>query len=165
MRGAQRDKIRRLLPVAVACAALLAVTSVSAAQDRPGPVATEGIAVGGSVSNSQITNIVNQQDPATLAALSKTFADQMAVSAEARAKAEAHAAELASKLGFTSSAVSEFFKILGEQNVPDEKIPTRLIEIATHFTQTQAELAALEPSDPRAAEWPPRRSKRSTRDG
>jgi tetratricopeptide (TPR) repeat protein len=114
--------------------------------------ATEGIAIGGSVANSQITNPVNQEDPVVLAAMTKTFADQMAASAEARAKADARAADLAAKLGFTSSAVAEFFTILGQQNVPDEKIPARLIEIATHFAQTQNEVAALEPSDPHAAD-------------
>jgi hypothetical protein len=114
--------------------------------------ATEGVAVGGSVSNSTITNTVNKQDPAVLVAMTKTFADEMAATTEARAKSEAKAAELATKLGFTSSAVAEFFKILGEQNVPEEKIPVRLIEVATHFAQTRDELSALEPDDSHAAE-------------
>src|SRR6266851_3257775 len=122
---------------------------VKAASD--GPTAIEGVAVGGSVSNSTINNTVNKQDPAVLAAMTKIFADQMAVTTEARAKAEAKAAEVAQKLGFTSTAVAEFFKILGEQNVPEEKIPVRLIEIATHFAQTRDELATLEPDDPHAA--------------
>ena len=63
------------------------------------------------VNNGQVT--INQQDPAVLAAMAKVFADQMSATAEARAKAEARAAELAVKLGFTTSAVSEFFRILG----------------------------------------------------
>jgi hypothetical protein len=78
--------------------------------------------------------------------MTKTFADQMAASAEARAKADARAADLAAKLGFTSSAVAEFFTILGQQNVPDEKIPARLIEIATHFAQTQKKLRRWSPA-------------------
>ena len=36
--------------------------------------------------------------------------------------------------------------------MPADKAPARLIEIATHFAQTRAELAALEPDDPHAAE-------------
>jgi len=56
-----------------------------------------------------------------LAALTKTFADQIAATAEAKAKAEAKAAELAEKLGLTTKAVAEFFKILGEQNVPHKR--------------------------------------------
>ena len=113
--------------------------------------ATDSIVIGGSVTNSTINNTINQQDPAVLATMAKTFADQMAATTEAKAKAEAKAAELAAKFGFTSSAVAEFFKILGEQNVPDEKVPTRLIEIASHFAQTRDTLAALEPDDPHTA--------------
>src|SRR5215472_13160575 len=47
---------------------------------------------------------------------------------EHRRQAEGKAAELATKLGFTSAAVVEFFKVLGEQSVPEEKVPARLIE-------------------------------------
>ncbi len=68
-----------------------------------------------------------------------------------RSEAEAKVAEWSTKWGFTSAAVAEFFKILGEQNVPDERIPARLIEVATHFAQTRDALAALEPDDPKAA--------------
>lgn len=128
---------------------------------------TESIEIGGSVSNSTINNTINKQDPAVLAAMAKTFADQLAATTEAKAQADAKAAELGAKLGFTTAAVAEFFKTLGEKNVPEEKIPTRLIEIATdftktresltieivtHFTQTQHALAALDPDDPHAAE-------------
>jgi hypothetical protein len=110
-----------------------------------------GVAVAGNIENSPIS-IINNQDPAVLATITKTFTDQIAATAEAKAKAEANAAELAQKLGFTTSAVPEFFKILGEQNVPEDKIPVRLTEIATHFAQTRDELTSLEPDDPRAAE-------------
>jgi tetratricopeptide (TPR) repeat protein len=124
--------------------------SVEAASDSR--TVTEGISIEGSVSNSTINNTVNKQDPAVLAAMAKTFADQMTATTEAKAQAEVRAAELATKFGFTSGAVGEFFKILGEQNVPEEKVPARLIEIATHFAQTRDELAALEPDDPHGAE-------------
>ena len=110
----------------------------------------ESIVIGGSVSNSTITNTVNHENPATLALLTKVLADKDA-SEEKRRQAEAKVAELSTKLGFTSAAVAEFFKIFGEQNVPDEKIPARLIEVATHFAQTRDALAALEPDDPKAA--------------
>jgi hypothetical protein len=46
---------------------------------------------------------------------------------------EAKAAELAAKLGLTSAAVAEFFKVFREQDVPEEKPLGRLIEIATYF--------------------------------
>jgi hypothetical protein len=124
--------------------------SVKAASDSR--TVTEGIAIEGSVSHSTINNTVNKQDPAALAAMAKTFADQMTATTEAKAQAEARAAELAIKFGFTSAAVGEFFKILGEEHVPEEKVPARLIEIATHFAQTRDELAALAPDDPHTAE-------------
>jgi tetratricopeptide (TPR) repeat protein len=153
MRRAKRRQIGRLSAAVAVVGLLIASQSTSWSADQGSqPSATEGIAIGGSVANSQITNTVNQEDPVVLAAMTKTFADLIAASAEARAKADARAADLAAKLGFTSSAVAEFFTILGVQNVPDEKIPTRLIEIATHFAQTQNEVAALEPSDPHAAD-------------
>jgi tetratricopeptide (TPR) repeat protein len=112
---------------------------------------SESISIEGSVSHSTINNTVNHENPATLALLTKALSDKDA-SEEHRRQAEAKAAELATKLGFTSAAVVEFFKILGEQSVPDEKVPVRLIDVATHFAQTRDELAALEPDDPHAAE-------------
>jgi hypothetical protein len=124
--------------------------SVRAASESS--TATDSIVIDAPVSNSTINNTINKQDPAVLAAMAKTFADQLAATTEAKAQADAKAAELATKLGFTSAAVVEFFKILGEQNVPEEKVPARLIEVATHFKQTRDELAALEPDDPHAAE-------------
>jgi len=137
------------LSFAVLAATGLPPWSVKAAGDS---TTTKSIVIGGSVSNSAIYNTVNKQDPALLAAMAKTFADQMATTTEAQSQAEAKAAELATKLGFTSAAVVEFFKILGEQNVPEEKIPARLIEVATHFTQTRDAVAVLEPDDPHASE-------------
>jgi hypothetical protein len=82
----------------------------------------------------------------------KTFTDQISATAEARAQAEARAAEMGAKLGFTTLAVTEFFRILGEQNVPEDKLTLRLVEIATHFSQTRSEMAALDAEDPGAAE-------------
>ena len=122
---------------------------VKAASD--GPTATEGIAISGSVDHSTINNTVNQENPDTLKLLAKILTEKD-VAEDRRREAEAKSAELGQKLGFTSSAVTEFFKILGERNVPEEKIPAQLIEIATHFAQTRDELAALEPDDPQVAE-------------
>ncbi len=60
-------------------------------------------------------------------------------------------AELATKLDFTSAAVAEFFKILGD-NVPKEKVPARLIEIATRFAQLVSRPCGARPDDPHVAE-------------
>jgi len=149
------EKIGAVFPALVfwAIAAVAALPPVSVEAAGTSSAVTESIVIEGSVSGgSTINNTINKQDPAVLAAMTKTFADQMAATTEAKARAEAKAAELATKLGFTSAAVIEFFKILGEQDVPEEKVPAQLIEVATHFTQTRDELAALEPDDQHAAE-------------
>jgi tetratricopeptide (TPR) repeat protein len=141
-----------ILPRCTAVAALgffIAAAVIDPCAAQPIVLAPGGVAAGGSIENNQISIInktVNNQDPAVLAALTKTFTDQIA------AKAEAKAAELAQKLGFTTSAVAKFFKILGERNVAEKKIPARLIDITTHFAQTRDELASIEPDDPHAAE-------------
>jgi tetratricopeptide (TPR) repeat protein len=113
--------------------------------------ATESIIINGAANNSKINNTVNHENPATLKLLAKILSEKD-VSEDRQREAEAKTAELAQKLGFTSSAVTEFFKILGMQDVPEEQVPTRLIEIATHFAETRSQLAALEPDDPHAAE-------------
>ena len=158
MRRDQRHQVGRLhvaaLAAAAAAAAALLVaspTTRSWGDEVPHLGANEQITIGGSVSKSTITNTINQENPATLAMLAKALSDKDA-SDEKRREADVKAAELANKWRFTSSAVIEFFRILREQNIPDEKVPARLIEIAIHFSQTQNELAALEPADPRAAE-------------
>jgi hypothetical protein len=152
---------RAVLFVAAFLAAVVPLWTIDAAGDSP--TATEGIAIGGSVNDSTIKNTVIKQDPAVLAVMAKTFADQIAATTEARAKAEAKAAELATQLGFTKAAVTEFFKIAGEKNIPEEKIPARLVEIGSHFAQTRDELAALAPDDAHAAELA--RSAKSALDG
>ena len=150
-----RRKPKEIAAALRAAGVLIAgLAAVPASPSRPAVAESqsvvESIAIGGPVSNSTITNTVNHENPATLALLAKALADKDA-SDEKRRQADAKVAELGTKLGFTSAAVAEFFKILGEQNVPDEKIPVRLIEVATHFGQTRDVLAALAPDDPKSA--------------
>src|SRR5215472_10432017 len=106
--------------VAAVLAAIVPSRPSRAAGDRI--TATQGIGIGGSVSNSTINYTLNQENPATLALLAKTLSEKN-VSEEHRREAEVKAAELAAKLGFTKDAVAEFFKIVGEKNVPEEKVP------------------------------------------
>ena len=152
MRHHSKKIVASFLALLLVAAALGAVVPL-----RPGPAAgdditaIQGIGIGGSVANSTINNTVNQENPATLAMLAKALSDKD-ISEEHRREAEAKAAELATKLGFTKAAVTEFFKTLGETDVPEEKIPARLVQIASHFAQTRDELAALAPDDPLGAE-------------
>jgi tetratricopeptide (TPR) repeat protein len=152
MRHHSKKIVASFLALLLVAAALGAVVPL-----RPGPAAgdditaIQGIGIGGSVANSTINNTVNQENPATLAMLAKALSDKD-ISEEHRREAEAKAAELATKLGFTKAAVTEFFKTLGETDVLEEKIPARLVQIASHFAQTRDELAALAPDDPLGAE-------------
>ena len=60
MRRAQRRQIKGLRAALASAALLVASQSASLSADQGArPSATEGIAIGGSVTNSQITNIVN----------------------------------------------------------------------------------------------------------
>jgi hypothetical protein len=62
-----------------------------------------GVAAGGNIEHSSI--VINNQNPAVLAAMAKTFADQMAARSEARAKAEAKAGELSAPLAACRTGV------------------------------------------------------------
>jgi hypothetical protein len=69
----------------------------------------------GGVAAQTITNspISIGATPAEQQALAAIFSQQIAVSSDARAKAEARAAELATQLGFTQGAVINFLRIVG----------------------------------------------------
>lgn len=73
------------------------------------------------------------------------------VSSEARAKAEARAAELAVQLGFTQQAVIGFFRILGEQSVPPEQVPVKLGEIAARHRVLLERWSVFDAADPAIA--------------
>ena len=145
--------MRRMILPALGVVIALAFASLAArSEERPPVQARDGsVSVGGSVSNSTITTTINLENPEILKLLRETIADKNA-SEENRREAEVKVAELAAKLGFTSQVVTRFFEILGEQNVPEEKVLLRLSEIATQFAATRDQLAALEPDDPHAAE-------------
>ena len=144
-----------LIRAAAITGPLLTLIGTAGAQTPPIPQP----AVVQSVTGNSNTNIginsgqvtINGVDPAVLVAMTKTFTNEMAATTAAKAQAETRAAELAKELGFTSAAVAEFFRILGEEDVPAEKLSVRLVEIAAHFAQTRATPAALDPDDPQIA--------------
>src|SRR5271167_4389775 len=94
--------------VVIACSF---ATLISAARAQtpppPQPVVVQNVTGNSNtnigVNNGQIT--ITGVDPNVLATMAKTFANEMAATATARAQAEANSAELATKLGFTSAAV------------------------------------------------------------
>src|SRR5215213_7512419 len=88
--------------------------------EAPGGVAAQ------SITNSPITFGLKPDEQLRMAEI---FSQQIAVSSEARVKAEARAAELGTQLGFTRDAVIGFFRIVGEQDVPLEQVSTKLGKI------------------------------------
>ena len=77
--------------------------------------------------------------PAELIRLTEVFSNQIGVSTEALAKAEVRAADLAAQLGSTVDAVIGFFRTIGEQKVPVEKVPAKLVEIAAQHRDDRRE--------------------------
>jgi hypothetical protein len=108
---------------------------------------------GGGGTTTQIGDIRAGRDvnigasPAELIRLTEVFSNQIGVSTEALAKAEARAADLATQLGFTAEAVIGFFRTIGEQEVPLEKVPAKLAEIAAQHRgghrETKPSIAVL----------------------
>jgi len=77
--------------------------------------------------------------PAELIRLTEVFSNQIGVSTEALAKAEVRAADLAAQLGSTVDAVIGFFRTIGEQKVPVEKVPAKLVEAAAQHRDDRRE--------------------------
>jgi tetratricopeptide (TPR) repeat protein len=106
-------------------------------------------AVGGDVAGSTVS-VVCGMPPEQVQAMVAVFTQQLGAAGAARAEAEAQAVRLAAQLGVTREAMVSFFRILGEREVPLERMPTRLGEIAARYGELTRRLAALEPEDPSA---------------
>src|ERR1700738_1575321 len=76
--------------------------------EAPGGVAAQ------SITNSPITFGLKPDEQLRMV---EVFSQQITVTSEARAKAEARAAELATQLGLHRGAVVRFFRIVGEQDL------------------------------------------------
>jgi len=110
--------------------------------EAPGGVAAQ------SITNSPITFGLKPDEQLRMV---EAFSQQITVSGEARAKAEARAAELGTQLGFTREAVIGFFRIVGEQDVPLEQVPTKLAEIAARHRAMLDRWSVLDVGDPATA--------------
>ncbi len=126
--------------------------NVGSAGDIVGRDKTVHVVQSGASSITNINKVFNQQDPAVLAETVKFFTREVTALTEAKIKAEAKAAELAAKLGFTSDAVAAVFKVVGKKDVPEESVSASLIEFATDYARVRDALAALKPDNPHAAE-------------
>jgi len=56
--------------------------------------------------------------------------------------------DLSNKLGVTQGAAITMLRIIGQQDVPVEKLPRKLAEVAEQYKQAMDRLAALDPQDP-----------------
>src|SRR5215207_8817742 len=127
-----------LIVLVFAPAPLSAQTKIEA----PGGVAAQ------SITNRPITFGLKPDEQLRMVEI---FSQQIAVSSEARAQAEARAAELSTQLGFTREAVIGFFRIAGEQDVPLEQLPTKLGEIAARHRAMLDRWSVLDAGDPAIA--------------
>jgi hypothetical protein len=56
--------------------------------------------------------------------------------------------DLSSKLGVTQGAAVTMLRIIGQQDVPLEKLPQKLAEVAEQYKSAMERLTALDPQDP-----------------
>src|ERR1700731_648936 len=56
--------------------------------------------------------------------------------------------DLSSRLGVTEGAAVSMLRIIGQQDVPPEKLPQKLAEVAAQYKSAMDRLAALDPQDP-----------------
>jgi hypothetical protein len=98
--------------------------------------------------NITIIETLNKTDLTNLPEFIKAFTDREATSRELLDEATRKRDEIASDLEITQEAAERFFQTLGEQNVPPERLSTKLIEIASQFEEARQRLAALNSDDP-----------------
>jgi tetratricopeptide (TPR) repeat protein len=56
--------------------------------------------------------------------------------------------DLSSRLGVTEGAAVSMLRIIGQQDVPPEKLPQKLAEVAAQYKSAMERLASLDPQDP-----------------
>jgi len=100
--------------------------------------ATNGVAIGGNVTNSAVINIVGIEKltPEQIAAL---IPGSRGDDAETRKLI----ADLSRQTGVTESALSAFFHTLGEKEVPPERLSVTLVDIARQYVEFRDRLATL----------------------
>ena len=120
-------------------AAILSVAEARPAQ--PNVEAHGGVAVGGNVSNSQITVGFK---PEEVQKLIETAVRGATDSQTGRIE------ELSKRLGVTEDATKTLLRIVGEQDVPLERLSETLLRVANDYKRLQAQAAALNSDNPLA---------------
>jgi len=100
--------------------------------------ATNGVAINGNVTNSAVINIagIEKLTPEQIAAL---MPGPRGDDAETRKRIE----DLSRQTGVTESALGTFFHILGENEVPPERLSATLVDIAKRYVEFRERLATL----------------------
>ncbi|HEX2890942.1 MAG TPA: hypothetical protein VHP59_31155, partial [Vineibacter terrae] len=130
-----RQWLRAFLP----CIALLIAMADARAQTSSGPCS---IAAG-----RDIQGPANVQCGPTLEQIKEAM---LAVNADI-ASARAQLKELSDRYQITSEALVRLFRILEMNQVPDDQLGTKLVEIATAHREAETRLAALQGSDPKTS--------------
>lgn len=86
---------------------------------------------------------------ATAALMRAKDATLLAMQSQIKAENEkVRAEQLANQLGMSQAAVQQFLRIVGEQNVPPDRVVAKLAELATNYRNLQQSLEALDVGDP-----------------
>jgi tetratricopeptide (TPR) repeat protein len=120
-------------------AAILTVAEPCPAQ--PNVEAHGGVAVGGNVTNSQITFGLKPEEVKELTE---------AAARGATAPLTDTIVELSKRIGVTEDATKTLLRIVGKQDVPLERLSETLNSVANDYKRLQAQAAALNPDNPTA---------------
>jgi tetratricopeptide (TPR) repeat protein len=119
-------------------AAVLLLPSFSAVAEESVSAKDGSVAAGRDIRDSNIT----------IGLSPKQVRDYMLEVLREESTAQEKVEELSHQLNVTHEAVVNFFKILNQREVPLEKLPEALAEIAQRHQELLARLAALDPKDP-----------------
>src|SRR4051794_4899833 len=121
--------------------AVLWAAPVTYAQQSPVRADSGSVAIGGSVRDSTITiGITSEQ-------LASIIRDKEKLSASQEEKIE----QLQDKLKLNQRQVQAAFDILGERDIPPERLAAKLVEIAERFKALQATAVAQPGDDPKVS--------------
>src|SRR5208282_3481134 len=135
----------RLVVTAALTTCLLGAGSLARAEQAPVNADTGGIAIGGNVEHSCIGDCsIRPEQFQALIQQQQAFLQQSKELSDADKKL---IAKLESDLALNKQQVQAALQILGEANVPTERLESELIEVAKRFRALQDQIASTQPGD------------------
>jgi len=131
-------RLRSLRAATVGVAAILTLAEPCPAQPNV-EARGGGVAVGGNVVNSSITFGLKPEEVQKLTE---------AAARGATAPLTSTIVDLSKRLGVTEDATKTLLRIVGEQDVPLERLSETLLRVANDYKGLQAQAAALNPDNP-----------------